>query len=48
MFGGEWRYFFTGSTVIADKLDRYEEHLPFEAEIVKERNKNNNEYYTFR
>lgn len=45
---GEWKYFFTGSGVIADKLDRYEEQLPFDAMLVKERNKNNNEYFTFR
>ena len=45
---GEWEYFFTGSTVVADKLERYEHELPFEATFVKERNKNNNEYYTFR
>lgn len=45
---GSWEYFFTGSTVVADKLERYEHELPFEATIVKERNKNNNEYYTFR
>lgn len=45
---GEWEYFFTGSTVVADKLERYEHELPFEAKFVKERNKNNNEYYTFR
>lgn len=47
-YANEWRYFFTGSTVIADKLDRYETQLPFEATLIKERNKHNNEYYTFR
>ena len=47
-YANEWRYFFTGSTVIADKLDRYETQLPFEATLIKERNKHNNEYYTFK
>lgn len=45
---GNWEYFFTGSQVVADKLDRYEEQLPFEATICEEINKNNNKYYTFR
>ena len=45
---GNWEYFFTGSTVVADKLERYEEQLPFEATICEEINKNNNKYYTFK
>ena len=45
---GEMCYFFTGSAVVADKLDRYADQLPFEATICEEVNKNNNKYYTFK
>ena len=44
----EWKYFFTGSRVIADKLDRYQDQLPFEVTIYKENNKTNSKYTTFK
>ena len=36
------------SRVIADKLDRYQDQLPFEVTIYKENNKTNSKYTTFK
>lgn len=45
---GTMIYFFTGSAVIKDKLDRYGQELPFTVTIVEVKNKYGRSYYTFK
>ena len=45
---GELSYFFTGSAVIMDRLNRYKHELPFIATIEEVTNKYGRKYYTLR